>query len=929
VRRGFSLLVALAALGALLAPAARAAFEFEAVGLGFTAADETPSMQAGSHPFAMENLLSVTTYEEGGGEFPSGEVRDLQIDLPDGFAGDPKATLRCSGADFADIIPQTKRPACADDTAVGVASIDVGLGLREHLVAPVYNLDPAPGTVAKLGFVVTTGGVPVTIDIGLSEKAPYHVVAKLTDVSQAVLFYSSRVKLWGNPASPVHDSERGRCAYESSATCATSGPERPFLTLPTSCTGPLTAIFHAVAWNSGAQAYDEAETPVGVSGCGELGFAPEATATPTSSSAESPSGLDFDLQVDDPGLTSAGGRSQSAIEKAVVTMPRGVTINPSQAEGLGVCTEAQLAAEKSSSAPGAGCPNASKIGTVKVKTPLLEGETLSGSLFVATPYQNPFHTLIALYMVFRDKDLGVLITQPLKVTPDPITGQLIATAEHLPQLPFSDFKLHFREGGRSPLVTPPACGSYATEATLYPYSGAGPVSSDSTFEIGSGPGGGPCPSGSPPFAPALEAGSLNNAAGSFSPFSMRITRRDGDQDIARLSAILPPGVTGRLAGVPRCSDAAIAAAKLKSGRAELAAPSCPAASLLGHVVAGAGVGSELTYARGFLYLAGPYGGDPLSVVAIVPAVAGPFDVGTVVTREALTLDPATAEVEVDGAASDPIPPILEGIPLKLRDLRVEVDRPGFTLNPTGCSESSTRATITGGGIDPFSSADDVPVAVSSRYQAASCASLGFKPKVGLKLRGSTRRNGHPALSTVITPRAGDANIGAATVVLPRSEFIDQDHINNPCTRVQFAAGACPPKSVLGTAKAWTPLLDEPLEGPVYFRSNGGERQLPDLVLDLHGLFDIVQVGFVDSRHARIRTRFPSVPDAPVSKIVVRLHGGKNGLLVNSTNLCRKKPKAKVTLLGHNGRRDASSRRIATTCRKKRKATRRKAAHRRR
>ncbi|HET6578228.1 MAG TPA: hypothetical protein VFG66_07895 [Gemmatimonadales bacterium] len=933
MRRLLTALTALALALAVWAPTALAAFEFEEVGLSFEAKDGTPVTQAGSHPFAMTNLLSVTTVEPpGGGEFPSGEIRDLRIDLPEGFAGDPSATPRCSNADFAAIDPGTKRNDCPDSAAVGFAEIEVGFGAREQLISPVYNLQPAPGNVAKLGFVVSTGGVPVTIDVGLSEEPPYHVIAKLTDVSQAVLFYASKVTLWGNPASPEHDEDRGSCVEKPTGSCPTSSPERPFLTLPTACTGPLSTLFHALAWNSGEEANATATTPPGITGCGKLGFAPLAKAQPTSAAAESPSGLDFKLEIEDEGLKSPSGLAQSAVKKAVVTLPEGMTINPSQAEGLGVCTEADLARESASSEAGEGCPNAAKIGTVEVETPLLEGEILKGSLFVAAPYANPFDSLIALYMVFRDRELGIVVKQPLEVEPDPATGQLITTAEGLPQLPFSEFRLHFREGGRSPLVTPPACGTYAVEAVLTPYANpTTPYTTASSFQVTSGPGGAPCPAaGVPPFAPGFAAGSASNAAGRYSPFYMRLTRADGEQDMTRFSSILPPGVTGKIAGLAQCPQAAIEAAKARPGLAERAAPSCPEASRIGRTLTGAGVGPELTYVPGSLYLAGPYHGAPLSVAAIVPAVAGPFDVGTVVVQEGLDLNPATAEVEVSGAASDPIPHILAGIPLKVRDLRVFVERPGFTLNPTSCEPLTTRATLFGGFADVFSAADDLPVDLTARYQAADCASLAFKPRLFLKLRGGTRRSAHPALRSVLVPREGDANIGRAVVTLPPSEFIDNAHINNPCTRVQFNADACPKSSILGTARATTPLLDAPLEGPVYFRSNGGERNLPDIVADLKGQFRVILVGFVDSKNARIRTTFANPPDAPVTKFQLNLFGGKRGLLVNSRDLCKAKLRARLALSGQNGRRSNSNPVVKTSCKKgKGKARARRASHRRR
>jgi hypothetical protein len=489
---------------------------------------------------------------------------------------------------------------------------------------------------------------------------------------------------------------------------------------------------------------------------------------------------------------------------------------------------------------------------------------------------------------------------PVKVEPDPKTGQLITTADDLPQLPFSHFNLHFREGKRSPLATPPACGSYDTVTKLSPWSDPeNPVTAISTFQITGGIGQGTCPPGGiPPFHPAFEAGSINNNAKSFSPFDMRLIREDGEQDMTKFGSILPPGVLGKLAGVSKCPEAAIAAARAKTGRQEIASPSCPANSQIGRTLVGAGVGPALTYVPGKIYLGGAYHGDPLSVVAVVPAVAGPFDAGDVVTRIALTLNPDTAEVEVDGASSDPIPHILKGIPVKVRDLRVYVDRNDFILNPTSCDPSSAKATLFGSYLNVFDPADDKPVDLSTRYQAANCLNLGFKPKLSLQLKGGTRRGAHPALHAVVNANPSDANFGSAVVTLPKSAFLDQSHIRTICTRVQFAAKACPPGSVYGHARAITPLLEEPVEGPVYLRSSN--HKLPDLVAALHGLVDVNVIGRIDSFKGGIRSSFETIPDAPVSKFTLDMQGGKKGLVVNSRNLCAAKNKADAKFVGQNG-----------------------------
>src|SRR5665811_150513 len=370
-------------------------------------------------------------------------------------------------------------------------------------------------------------------------------------------------------------------------------------------------------------------------------------------------------------------------------------------------------------------------------------------------------------------------------------------------------------------------------------------------------------------------------------------------------------------GITKCSEAAVAAAKAKTGLEERADPSCPPNSEIGKTIAGAGVGTALTYVPGKLYLGGPYHGDPLSVIAITPAVAGPFDTGTVVVQEALDLNPKTAEVEVDGSASDPIPHILKGIPLKLRELRVEVDRPNFTLNPTSCAPSSVEATLFGSYLDVFSPADDRPVDLSDRYQAANCLNLGFAPRLGLKLKGGTKRGNFPGLKAHYKPFSGHANIKDLVVRLPRSAFLEQGHIRTICTRVQFAADNCPKGAQYGYIRAWTPLLDEPLQGPVWLRSSN--HKLPDLVFDLKGIVDVEVQTRIDSVRGGIRARVENAPDAPISRVILNMQGGKKGLIVNSRNLCTKrKARANAQFIGQNGKRFKRKPALRPQCRHKAK-----------
>ncbi len=879
----------------------------------FTNQDGTMATQAGSHPYEMTSSFDVNASEGPLGEPILDEAaRVLEFDQVTGFAGNPTAVPACPTVGFLSLSPiaqSSSVPDCPDSSAIGIVTVALaskgGVGT---ITAPVYNLESPPGAAARVGFV--TANVRTAIDLNVSEAASHDVHATVSNISQVLEVVSSKFVLWGVPAAPDHDPLRGKCVVISGASagnCPAGIAEKPFLTLPRACEGPLATSFQANSWlnpnvwvKGSTLTHDASGNPRGMSGCGKLAFGPQISTQPTNSSAESPTGLDVDLDVHDDGLTNPKGIAASDLKKAVVTLPKGVTVNPSQAEGLGVCSEEGFAREKAASEPGAGCPQSSKIGTVEVESPLLEEKVLKGSLYVAAPYTNRFGTLIALYLTIKSSELGINIDLAGRVEPDPKTGQLITTFEGLPQLPFSHFHLHFREGGRSPLVTPPRCGTFATQAVLTPWANPSqPLTTTTSFEITSGVGGGSCPPGGvPPFHPGFEAGSQNNNAKSYSPFYMRLLRADGEQDMTKFSSILPPGVLGKLAGVSKCPDANIATAASKSGLQELAIPSCPINSQIGHILAGAGVGGELTYVSGKAYLGGPYKGDPLSVIVITPAVAGPFDAGDIVTRVALTLNPETAEVEADGAHSDPIPHILKGIPLKVRDIRVYIDRPDFILNPTSCDPSSAKATLFGSFLNVFDSADDVPVGLSTRYQAANCLNLGFKPKLSLKLNGGTKRGDHPALKAVLRAREGDANIGSAVVTLPRSAFLDQAHIRTICTRVQFAAKQCPKGAQYGYAKAWTPLLEETIQGPVYLRSS--THNLPDLVAALHGLVDVDVVGRIDSFKGGIRSSFETVPDAPVSKFILTMQGGKKGLIVNSRSLCARKARVDARFSGQNG-----------------------------
>lgn len=944
--------LALGCLWALaLAPSSQAAYGIDNFALGPEGENGSPAIQAGSHPFAVTTSFDVSS--TGVPPFPGGWLRDFITDTPPGLVGDTTAYQLCTTAQF--LKTEGTQPACPTATQVGAA----GVGLKPNPestqvlweAAPIFNITPPPGTLLRLGFRVLTQNV--FIDFTLNPNPPYNPIAAARNTPQVFEVFGAKIQLWGDPSSPAHDEQRP-CGAPLNSTSAASAAEfefiptgkscpvqanpKPFLTLPTQCSEPLESSFRSLSWE-GEEVFGDVLSPP-LSGCGLLNFKPSIAATPTTKAATSPTGLDFSLSVHDEGLTSTqeGATAQSEIEKAVVTLPEGMSVNPSQAEGLEVCTEAQLEAETLQAEPGEGCPQASKIGSLEVESPLVE-EGLQGSLYVAKPYENlAGDSLLAVYAVFKNQKLGIDIKQTLLVEPDPVTGQLTTVAEDIPQLPFSHFKLHFREGTRSPLVSPPSCGSHMVKAMLYPWSGGASVESTSAFEVISGPDNSPCPKGGlPPFHPHLEAGTVNNAAGRFSPFNVKLTRTDSEQEFTNFSIKLPPGIAGKLAGIPFCSDTAIAAATARTGphggQEELDSPSCPAASQVGRTLAGSGVGPSLAYAPGKLYLAGPYHGSPISFVSITSGVVGPFDIGAVVVRLAIKVNPETGEVFLDSTGSDPIPHIIKGIPIHLRDIRAYTDRPEFTFNPTSCARKSTAATVLGSGLNFASGADDNPFVSTSPFQAADCAALPFEPKLSLKLIGGTKRGAFPKLKAFLRMRGfGEAGVARARVTLPRSEFIANAHFNTICTRVQFkAAGgngeACPAGSVYGWAKAKTPILAEPLEGPIFLRSS--EHELPDVVASLRGQeINVHLVGHVDSVKGQLRNTFETVPDAPVQWASFSFAGQKKGLFENSTNLCAATHRAKVEFTGQNGKRSNYAAPLKVKC-KKAGAKHKRAAHTRR
>jgi hypothetical protein len=857
--------------------------------------------QAGGHPYRATASFGFATHARSDGKSLTSEYpRGVVADLPPGFIGNPQVVGQCQS------VAQLSAKTCPEDSLVGNVSFEFSRP-TQPTASPgqtqgLYNLRPERGAAAQFGFweantvTVLTASVRSDGDYGLTVGTPA-VPQSPGTTSLSLSFCGYGVAMGGTFITPTF------------ACKAPAAGVRPFLSNPTDCSGPIpTTDLTINSWENPDVTKTASYTSPALTGCDQLKFQPTVAISPTSTRADQPTGLGVHIHI--PQAEELDEPGTPPLRDSVVTLPAGMAVNPSLAEGLQGCTDAQYAEHDGKASS---CPQSSKIGSLEVTTPLLDHK-LPGSLYIRQPDPGATRAdgLYTLFLEVDDPQSGVVVKLRGSVVPDATTGQLTATFKDNPQLPFSDLDLQFKGGPNGALINSGACGPQTTQAQFTPWAGASsqPVATTSTFTTeGCGAGG---------FAPGFEAGTSDTGAGHYSPFTLRVTRRDGEQNVSTIDAVLPVGLTAKLAGVPLCGDA------------EAATGDCPASSQIGTTTVGVGAGSNLLYvpqsgkAPTGVYLAGPYKGDPYSLVVKVPAQAGPFDLGTVAVRSAIHVDPETAQVSVH---SDPLPQILEGVPIAYRDIRVAVDRPGFTLNPTSCNKMGVGGRI---GSVAGTAAD-----VSSPFQVGGCEGLGFAPKLALRLKGATGHTGHPALSATVTyPQGGGyANIARAQVNLPHGEFLDQGNLNKTCTKPVLMAGACPASSIYGHAKAWTPLLDQPLQGPVYLVGGYGYK-LPALVAELNGQLRVLLVGKVDSGPNRgIRNTFEVVPDAPVEKFELRMKGGKKyGLLENSENLCtakKAKRRAIARFTGQNGRVKQYKPLVANECGKGKKAkkkTKKSAAH---
>jgi hypothetical protein len=878
--------------------------------------------QAGSHPFQVTGTVSINQgpdlaplTQRKADVQPVRLSKDIITDIPAGLIGDPVPIPRCPTTLFITEVGFRENK-CPADTAIGVVTLSVNESINVHysvVTVPLFNLEPYYGEPARFGFFVDKANLPVVLDTSLRDGPgeDYGVNVSSTNISQIAGLTGVSVTFWGVPNDPRHDNSRSwECLYESRGnvgevkgqSCEPSKEQHPpgFLTMPTSCNGPLQSSAQADSWDQPGAfgSYPTGELLQELDGCNRLPFTPTMSAQPTTDRASAPSGLDVNLNYHDEGLTSSEGLAQSQLNKTIVKLPEGLTINPSAGVGLGGCTPEDYARETVSSEPGAGCPNDSKLGTVEIETPLLT-QKIHGNIFIAQPYDNPFNSLVALYVVAKNPEVGVLVKLAGRVEPNPITGQLTTIFENNPQLAFSHFNFHFREGQQAPLISPPLCGTYSTQALLSPWSEPQSVLTDEAgFSITKGYDGGACPTGgAPPFKPGIESGLINNNAGSFSSFYLRLSRTDAEQEIAGFSTNLPSGLTGDLTGIPFCSEADIEAARQKTGAQEETSPSCPAASQVGHTLVGTGVGAVLAYVPGKLYLAGPFKGAPFSLVSVTSAVVGPFDLGTVVLRFGLSIDPYTARVSVTPNGSEPIPTIIRGIVTHVRDIRVYVDRPKFTLNPTSCNPLTIGSTLT--------SPSGATSTVTSPFQASNCQALAFKPIFKVSTTGKTSRKVGASLHVKLTyPTGAQANISQVKVELPKQLPSRLTTLQKACTAKQFDTNpaTCPAASMVGYAKATTPLIPVPLEGPAYFVSHGGES-FPNLIIVLQGYgvtIDLVGDTFINEKTNVTSSTFKTVPDQPVGSFELTLPQGPNSALAAVGSLCNLKLKMPTSFTAQNG-----------------------------
>jgi hypothetical protein len=904
-------------------------------------ADGSPDTQAGSHPFQL--TTDFTLNETADPNVPPQAPKDLHFDLPPGLIGNPTPFPECPLSKFL-ANAEDGQNFCPDDTVVGIASVTVSTGHFETVVftVPVFVLTPSVGEPARFGFYIIAD--PVYLDTSLRTGGDYGVTVSVNNISEAAALVSSRVTFWGVPGDPRHDPVRGWNCLNPEATnfgpCTATEQRNPppLLTLPSACTGPVHTTLETDSWEQeGAFTApfeytfkDNLGHPTSMDGCNQVPFTPSIKVTPDGQAGSTPTGLTVDEHVPQETGLNPTGLAESDVKGLSVTLPMGVALNPAAADGLQACS-LELIGLQSPEPPG--CPEAAKVATAVVRTPLL-AHPLEGAAYLATQDTNPFGSLVALYLYVEDPVSGIRAKAAGEVLEDPASGQLTAhfegdpvfendpryagdvAAQFLPQTPFEDVELHFFGGDRAPLVTPTECGSYTTTGTFTPWSESATVESSSTFDITAGPDGRPCPS-PVPFNPTLTTGTTSIQAGGFSPFVMTISREDGEQNLQGIALKLPLGVSGTLSTVKLCDEA------------QADAGTCGPESEIGETLVSVGVGGDpYTVKGGKVYITGPYEGAPFGLSIVNPAKAGPFDLGKVIVRAKLEVNEETAAITVKTDSTGPykIPTIIDGIPLQIRHVLVNINRPNFTFNATNCSPLA----ITG----EMLSAQGATATLQAPYHVTNCAVLAFKPKLQASVSGRTSRANGASFHVRLGYEAGpyDANIARVKVELPKAMPSRLTTLQKACTAAVFNANpaSCPPTSIVGRASASTPVLPVPLEGPAYFVSHGGEA-FPSLIIVLQGYGVTVQLvgSTYISKTGITSSTFKTVPDVPVGSFELTLPQGRYSALTSNTDLCKAKLAMPTEFVGQNGAVIKTNTKIAATgCGKAKRAShKRKSKHR--
>jgi len=885
-------------------------------------AEDNAAGQAGSHPYALTTAIVfdhvVTAMEEPPRVRTYGDPKDIEVNLPQGLTIDPRATeARCTEAELES---RQESSGCPNAAAVGVFSVYLdGSEVRDE---PVYNMAPPAGVPAELGFDAAGIGLIMHVGGRVRAGADYGMSADISDISQKHPIYGIRLTLWGDPSAASHDQERGLCADEEAkqsfkktgihSSCPVERTAKPFLTMPTSCTGePLTTTLSVDSWQEPGDLSPDGTPDLSdprwrtatssspsVTGCEDLAFNPSLTVKPASEAAgaESPTGLNVDLKI--PREESAEGLAEADLRQLTVKLPPGMAISLSAANGLGACTPSEIALR---SAEPARCSESSELGEAEVVTPLLEGP-LKGAVYLAQP-ETFAGSLIGLYVVVEGG--GVQIKLAGTATLDSNTGQVTIAFDDLPQLPLSEVRLSLFGGPRAALLTPSGCGTYTTTSQLTPWSGMPAVTESSSFALASGPNGGACPSGA--LSPSFVAGTTNGEAGAFSPFSVTVSRRDGEQRLGGVRVVGPPGLLGALASVTKCPESLASTGE------------CGQASEIGEATIAAGPGEDPFWIRGGrIYLTGPTlpgkgpnpsTGAPFGLAIVIPAIAGPFDLGKEVVRARVEVDSHTAQLVI---TSDPLPAMARGVPLDIRTVNLTIGRPGFVFNPTSCAPLSVTGTL--------ESASGASAAVAGPFEAVNCAKLRFNPRFTVSTQAKTSRARGASLSVkVVFPHLGpssssssssqsaEADIAKVRVILPRRLPARLTTLQRACPDTVFDdnPASCPAASIVGGAAAATPVLAHPLTGPVYLVSHGAA--FPDLVAVLRGEGIVIYLdGNLDLKRRLTSATFNSIPDIPIDTFTIDFPEGPHSLLAADVptrtkgSMCGQRLIMPTAITGQNG-----------------------------